>query len=157
VSETGVHGEVQRADATARRKAAKWLVTIALSGFVLLIFSQSLAGDIAGWAFDDPAAVSGRLTVLVFALGCLTVTPLAVLAGYLLRYAGAVTTAGRYPPHGRPVLRDTHVLLGAPAVRRARLLRAFAGAIAILAVVLVLFLVQLWTVLETLPNAYSAA
>jgi hypothetical protein len=64
--------------------------------------------------------------------------PLLALALYFWRWGGAIVRAGRFPPPGAEVVRDTPVRRGAAARRQGRLAQGFAAVVAVAAFVLAL-------------------
>ena len=69
----------------------------------------------------DPAA--RRLAVKILLAALVLVLPIAIASTYLLVFANRISRAGRFPPPGYKVTRDTVVLEGAAAQRRALFIR----------------------------------
>lgn len=116
--------EIQRADLRARRRALALGLGATLAAAALIV---ALPGWLEGWAetlLTRPVlerAHTARLLALAAAGGI--GAPIAVLGLYFWRAGGRVLRAGRWPPQGTTVIRDTPVLRGADAIRHARRLR----------------------------------
>lgn len=117
--------ELQGADRRARRRVL-WLGAGAtLAGAAVLL---ALPGWLQGWTdtlLERPPHERVRAARYLAAAGTAALAaPVAVLGAYFLRVGGRVARAGRWPPPGMRVLRDTAVLHGADARAHARRLRA---------------------------------
>jgi hypothetical protein len=127
--------ELQRADPRFRR--------FAVLSCVLLV----LAGAIALWAFQSwlvgvaraPAAAAQR--ELLIALACLLGASCAMLLAlgvFLWRTGARVRRAVQFPPPAMRVLRDTTVLRGDAAHRRARIIQGTGAALAVCSMALLI-------------------
>lgn len=63
-------------------------------------------------------------------VGLLLITPILFLAHHLDQFARRVSAAKRFPPPGQAATRDTPILEGRPAVRRARIIQVLASLLA---------------------------
>ena len=113
----------QPADPALRRRT--WLL-------VALVLAVSSMGFfwLQAWIADlESRPPPAALAALLSALRICTVGIVVLLVGfalYLWRFARRVARDGRFPPHGQRVIRDTPILEGIAARRRARILRALA-------------------------------
>ncbi len=112
--------EIQPADPRARRLAIAIAIIGALAGATLIALFESFRSEVRAWIREDFQA-RGKLVLLIAAV--LTTAPLMTLAVCLWRLGGRVSRAGRYPPPGLRVTRDTTVATGPAAHRRARRLK----------------------------------
>jgi hypothetical protein len=118
--------ELQEADPRAARRAVALVAASALLGAAVVLLWGQRRPAVERWILEDPARTTERVR---FALGLLGLTgglPMAAFAAYFWRLGSAVRRAGRFPPPGADVVRDTWVLTGDEARRRGRLIRAFA-------------------------------
>ncbi len=115
--------EIQRADAATRRRALLAAAAIAVAGwaayFVLLNWLSGLHGT-------DPVATRRALEDAMIWGSWAACLPVAVLATWLWLHGGRIHDAGRYPPPGAKVIRDTPVLHGDAARLRGTALRVLA-------------------------------
>jgi len=137
---------IQPADPELRRRTlfvAALSLAVACAGFLLL---QHWLSELHSQPPRD--ALAALLTAL--RLGTYVTCALLVgFAAYLWRFAGRVLRDQRFPPHGQRVIRDTPVLEGAAALRRATVLR-------VLAVILTLSSFGLLAVVSRLVRTYGA-
>lgn len=112
---------IQPADPAARRRALIWLAVLPCLGLVaLLVTKRWLAGVMSladTHAAMDSLAAALWCTVLIGSAGP------AAMGVYAWWLAARVQAALRFPPPGLPVVRDTVILFGQAAVRRAYVLR----------------------------------
>lgn len=114
--------DVQKADARSRRVAMATVALTLVVGTVLLALADHfraaweawLLGTVEGWIRHP-----GRGGFWMFVLSA----PLWGLAWHLGRLAGRIERAGRWPPPGLAVIRDTRIVTGSGAARRALALR----------------------------------
>lgn len=127
--------EIQRADRERRRQALTTLVVVAAVGAVgMLLLEDWLASLDALPVAEARAALLVAMAWTQAGAGLLLVG----LAAWLWRFGAQVLVAGRFPPPGIRVIRDTFVLLGDAARRRGRLLQAAAVTLVLCTVALVL-------------------
>ena len=133
----------READPRARRKAIIYLLIATVIGAgVILYFSELLAS-----AADDPELAFERLTFIVKSL-YVFVLPALWFASRMWRVARMTRDAGTWPPPDLRVIRDTRILNGKEASRR-----ALAGQI--VALLIVATTVLLPTVLLTLVQTVA--
>jgi hypothetical protein len=108
--------------------------TIVTGAFGIFLFSSWVE---AARLLPPAQAQQQLLRAFLWATGA-GVLALMVLAAFLWRTGARTHRAGEYPPPGSRVLRETPVLEGEAALRRARILRMLAVLAALLAVAVVL-------------------
>jgi hypothetical protein len=113
---------IQPADPAARRQAVAILLCVLLVGLGLIAALERSLGDFEKWLEDNLEFILAN-TWLVFLAALVPVLPIAGFAIYLLGFAKKIASAQRFPPPGYAVTRDTVVLEGTAARRRAALLR----------------------------------
>lgn len=146
------HGEIQRADPGARRRAAIVVVVAMGVGAVIILQFEELTR-----ALDDSAAGNydraiGRLVALLKLVAGSMALTLFLFAVWLWRLSARVHAAGRFPPPGHVVVRDVRVLKGAAALRRARVGYAVSVLLLIGAVAVP---VLIWRVIVSIGRAPS--
>jgi hypothetical protein len=115
--------EIQPADPVARRRALIAAVAIAAIGWAaFFVLQEWLAGFRGGNPVETRRALEAALIWGSWAV-CL---PVAALATWLWLEGGRVRRAGRFPPPGARVIRDTPILHGDAARRRATAYRIIA-------------------------------
>ncbi|HVE52254.1 MAG TPA: hypothetical protein VNB23_02595 [Ramlibacter sp.] len=125
--------EILPADRRFRVQAAVTVCTLLVVGAVVVVlFDQWLLGV----RQLPPEQAATRVLAAYLAWSAACGVALLVLAAVLWRSGNEVIAAARFPAPGTRVLRDTPVLEGEAAVRRGRLLRVLAGAVAGCVVVL---------------------
>ncbi len=113
---------IQPADPGERRRVLALLTGATLLGAA--VFSRF--DDIAQWVIADPAHAVMRINLLIGTL--LIPASVMIFAGRRLWRVGEETLrAQRYPPPGQKVIRDTAILEGPAARRRARQLQWLSG------------------------------
>jgi hypothetical protein len=128
--------EVQRADAGARRRAVLLVVAGAVVGALLIAASERARGPLRDWILSEPGESARRLRLVVLLSGGVLLAPLFGFAAYLWTLGSRVLRAGRFPPPGCRVIRDTPVHRGRPAVSRGRGLQALAVGLGVAAALL---------------------
>ncbi len=104
----------KQADPDARRRAIIYLVIAALFGVgVIHLYRELLAS-----AADDPELAFERLSLIVGSL-YVFVLPAIWFAFRMWRVARMTREAGSWPPPELPVIRDTRIITGDDATRRA--------------------------------------
>ena len=101
---------------------------------------------VAQLVVGDPALGFDRLGVVAASL-MLFALPTVLFARSMWTVGHAAAQAKRFPPPGKAVVRDTQVLTGAPAVRRARLMQWLSVAVGVLSLALP---IALWAFISTL-------
>jgi hypothetical protein len=131
--------EIQRADAKRRRQAIFMAVFALILGVVAIVMLQSWLTELRQIPIADTKHFAMLLTT-VFAWSVSAACLVAVSIGlYLWRFGARVRATLQFPPPDTLVVRDTVVLRGSQARRRATLLQALAvallfGAVCLLAV-----------------------
>jgi hypothetical protein len=138
--------EVQKADPQARRRALVLIAVGAGVGAATIVVSRRLLPAASAWVAED---VAGRLPVVTFILSAIPTLPLAASGGWLWRFGSRVVNAGRFPPPGLRVVKDTPVFEGPTAVRRGQTLRAVGLALIVAALA---GAVLLWRLLANLAG-----
>lgn len=108
--------------------------------------------DLTEWILAEPERSAGRIVLVLMVAAALLAVPLLVAATLMWRFAERINRAERFPPPGTAVVRDTEVLTGAPARRRALVLKAFSVFFAIAAVVVP---VSMWRIAQSLGRSVS--
>ena len=113
--------QIQPADPAVRRRALTWLAVLTFLGLVALLVTERWLAGVTRLA-DTQAAMDSVARALWFTaiLGAAGALAFGV---YAWRLAARVQAALRFPPSGLPVVRDTVILVGQAAVRRAYILR----------------------------------
>jgi hypothetical protein len=136
----------QPADPALRRRT--WLL-------VALVLAVSSMGFfwLQAWIADlESRPPPAALAALLSALRICTVGIVVLLVGcalYLWSFARRVARDGRFPPRGQRVIRDTPILEGTAARRRARILRALAVLLVLSSVALLALTWRLAAMLTT--------
>ena len=128
--------EIQAATPGARRRAALLAALTALVGAVLVTWVRDLLGEAAASVKSDPLGAAARATAALRVAAAATALPLFAIVGYGYVLAFRIRASGRFPPPGTSVSRDTPVLRGPAALRRARLLALLMTVLAAAAVAL---------------------
>ena len=110
--------EIQRADATARRKALTIVLVSAVVALPLVFVADSYRDTLMEWMDDDPLP-RARLVLTVGAV--MTCVPALGLGLFLGRLGFRVRQTRRFPPPGMAVTRDTPVRTDAAALTVARI------------------------------------
>lgn len=130
--------DYREADPGARRRAVVYLLVMAAIGAGLILYYSELLTS----ASDDPELAFERLEQIVTSLYLFAV-PALWFATYMWRLAGRTRESGLWPPPDVPVIRDTRVLSGKPALRRARVAQAMAILVVLTSVLLPTVLLKL--------------
>jgi len=118
--------ELQHADPRLCRLVALSCTALVLVGaFALWAFESWLAGV----AQAEPSVAQHQLLAAFAWLMGATLVMLLALSVFLWHVGARVRAAAQYPPPGMRVLRDTVVLRGAAAHRRARVIQGIAVAL----------------------------
>ncbi len=118
--------EIQAADPATRRRAILLVLGATALGAFMLNWAEGRAnaiGELAGKDLDAAIEQAKLLTRLVAAAISI---PLIAFAAYARRVASKVRASDQFPPAQMKVVRDTPVLRGSRAQRRASVLTAFA-------------------------------
>lgn len=133
----------KQADPDARRRALVYFLIAAVVGAGVIFFYSELLASAA----NDPELAIERLTLIIASLYVLVV-PAVWFAFHIWRVARMTREAGAYPPPDLPVIRDTRIVSGKDASRRA-------WAAQITALLVVLTSIMLPTVLLMLVRAVA--
>jgi hypothetical protein len=136
--------QVQAADPAAQRRALLiGAVGIILGVVVYLGFGHWLSGiAVQGEAEPTPEGARRLLGPLIV-LGIALVVPLAGFGAHVWRLGRRTVGAGRFPPPGMDVIRDTLALQGPHAVVRGRIMQGFGVALITVALVLGILLFRM--------------
>ncbi len=116
-----MENEIVRADKKHRRRVACWTGVGLLGGGVgLFVVWRSLA-DITAAAGENPSQAAEAAVVLVTVFGWIAAGSLIGAGLWSWRLARKIRRAGRYPPPGAKVVRDTPLRTGAKALTMADL------------------------------------
>lgn len=121
--------EIQPADPGTRRRALLAAGAIAIAGWAAYFALQDW---LARLPRSDPARMRESLECALVWGSWAAMLPVAVLAAWLWVYGARVRRAGRFPPPGAKVLRDTPVLLGDAARLRGMVLKVLAAFLGLL-------------------------
>lgn len=110
---------IQKADPRARRKAIKVIIIGILVGAALFLLLDFFVGNINQW-IEQNAEFLIKHHYVAFLVMLVPVAPVIMLSAYLIRYAGKIVKAQRFPPPDTPVIRDVRVIEGRAAVIRGR-------------------------------------
>ena len=132
--------EIAKADPAAQRRMGVLVAVVGLAGGVLIFSIQRWLPDLLRWAVGGP----GRIWWVAAGLVLVVCGPLLILALYFLRMASRIARAGRFPPPGVKVIRDTPVLEGPAVGRRVLLLRGMAVAVGALGLIMAALLGRLF-------------
>jgi hypothetical protein len=135
---------IQRADPEARRKALRILAMALLLGLAAIAVIEHYRHDIESWLGQNLGLFLEH-PWLVFIATLPMGLPVIAAGTYLLVFARHIVRARRFPPPGCAVTRDTAVLEGGRAVRRARIIQLLALLIIFAALA---FPVYLWRLLS---------
>jgi hypothetical protein len=117
---------IQKADAGARRRA---VMLVAAGGVVFLLLLAALERyrlPLHDWLLSDPERFLQRLVLVSRIAAAALALPMSAFALYLWAFGARVMRAGRFPPPGQRVIRDTPVLEGREARARGRALKVLA-------------------------------
>jgi hypothetical protein len=118
--------ELQEADPRAARRAVALVAATSLMGAAGVMLWGQQRPAVEAWILEDPALTTERVRLALGLLGLAGGLPMGGFAVYFWRLGSAVRRAERFPPPGVAVVRDTWVLTGAAARRRAHVIRLFA-------------------------------
>jgi hypothetical protein len=138
--------EVQKADPRTGRAAAIIVVAATLVGALLITAADQLQPGVRAWVLQNPAA---RIRIVILVLVLLTTGPVLGVAAYVWNFGSRIVGAGRYPPPGVRVYRDTPVLTGEPAVARGRIYKIFGAFFGVAGFLLAFFLWRLMVMAGT--------
>ena len=136
--------EIQRADPRFRRLAGLSCVALVVVGAIALWAVQSW---LAGLAQAAPSAARHQLLAAFASVIGASCAMLLALGIYLWRKGGQVRGAAQFPPPGMHMLRDTPVLRGAAAYRRARIMQGIGVALVLCCLALLAATWRLYSVL----------
>ena len=132
--------EMAKADPAAQRRMGILVAVVGLGGGALIFSIQRWFPDLLRWAVDG----SGRIWGVAAGLVVMVCGPLLILALHFLRMASRVARAGRFPPPGLTVIRDTPVLEGPAAERRVLVFRVMAVAVGALSLGMAVLICRLF-------------
>lgn len=114
--------KIQKADHRARRKALYSVFAGAIVGSGLFFLLEFFIGNVNLW-IEANAVFLVEHHYVSFLITLLLVSPVLCLSLYLIRFAGKIVKAERFPPPGMPVIRDVRIMEGKRAIARGRLLQ----------------------------------
>ena len=138
--------EVQKADRKTRRTASAIVLVGAVVGAALIVTGDQLQPTFRAWVQQDPDL---RVRVVILGLVLLTAGPPIGMSVFLWSVGRRIARAGRYPPPGFGVWRDTPVVTGDAAISRGRMYQIFGGVLGVAGLLLALFLWRLMVLLGT--------
>jgi hypothetical protein len=138
--------EIQKADQNTRRKAIAIVGAGTLLGAVLITMADQFQPEVRAWVEQDPHV---RVRVVIMALVLLTTGPALAMSAYFWHLGRRIVRAGRCPPPGLCVWRDTPVLTGRTAVVRGRLLATLGAVFGVAGLLLAFFLWRLMSLVGT--------
>jgi len=112
-------GEIQRADPAAQRRAVIITVALAIMGALVIIVTERFIDNMVDRSGEDLRQATERLVTLLRVLAVAMGFVLSIMALWIARVALRAYGAGRFPPPDHKPARDTRVLSGARARRRA--------------------------------------
>jgi uncharacterized iron-regulated membrane protein len=134
--------ELQEADPRAARRAVALVAAASLLGAAGVMLWGQRRPEVEAWILEDPALTTERVRLALGLLGLAGGLPMACFAAYFWHLGSAARRTGRFPPPGVAVVRDTWVLTGDAARRRAHVIRLFALVLLALGVAMPLLLWQ---------------
>ena len=117
--------EVRKADSRARRNALWLIVAAAAFGALVLAGVFGTGREPPEWLvqrLSQPDSAQGTL----LAVAVIAMLPVFALSCYLFVLGSRAVRTRHFPPPGLPALRNPPTIEGQPAVRRGRMLQAFA-------------------------------
>ena len=136
--------EVQKADRKTRRTASAIVLVGALVGAALIAAADQLQPTLRTWVLQDPDV---RMRVIILGLVLLTTGPAIGMSVFLWSVGRRIARAGRYPPPGFGVWRDTPVVTGDVASARGRMYQIFGAFLGTAGLLLAFFL---WRMMVTI-------
>jgi hypothetical protein len=128
---------ILKADPQYRRKVLLFGFTLALLAFGGALWGLPfLEEHVRRLAFADAINFLQALVAVLF-------VPLLPAAYYTYRFARRIQTSGQFPTPGAKVIRDTEILVGGPARRKASYLIAFSVVLVLAAMVGTIYLPHL--------------
>jgi hypothetical protein len=121
--------KIQPADPTARRVALAVVVVVAALGAAAVYAFTAGSDAVAAWLFEALSSQERRGRTLA-GITTTLLAPLLVVAAWFAWLGGQIVAAGRFPPPGQRVIRDTPILEGHNARVRGQLLRVIAAMLA---------------------------
>lgn len=128
--------EIQRADSRARVLLGLAVAAAISVGAFAHVLVQDWLADVM--LLPSPIAVQKLLTALAWSVAFGSVA-LVALGIYVWRLGARICVAGRFPPPGTRVIRDTVVLFGAAAIRRGKLIQGAGAVLTLCAIGLAIF------------------
>ena len=128
--------EVHSADPKARRSAMVWLAGLVAVGFAGLVLWGNTLSDLSLRFENDPDTVIADIRWLFRGLAIAMGTGVLAMTVYILSISRAVARQRRFPPADMRVVRDTRVLRGKAAIRRAQLGRVLSAVLCVLGIAL---------------------
>jgi len=114
--------EIQKADPKARRNAIFSVLLGAVAGTALYFLLELSIGNVNLWVQAN-ANFLVEHHYLTFLGMLLMVSPILLIAFYLIRFTRQIIKTERFPPPDTPVIRNVRVLEGKAAVNRGWLLQ----------------------------------
>jgi len=120
--------EVVRGDKNLRRRMIFLVIIFTIVGGWIIILTSNYLDDIRHLAKEDLNEAVSKLIVLIYFYAVGFVASIIITFGYLLWLGIRIIKAGRFPPPGMKVIRDTKIIRGIKA-------KLLGGAVIILAMV----------------------
>jgi hypothetical protein len=115
-------GTIQQADPKARRIAIQVICVATVLGLITILMFENFQDDFQTWLEKNIDFLLEN-TIVVFAAGLVSVSPLLAAGAYLLLIGNRTINAQRFPPPGCAVARDTPVLEGRKGIQRGRIIQ----------------------------------
>lgn len=141
-------GEVQKADAVARRKAIVLLLVVAVLGMGLISIMEMNQSKLNDWIETNATTITLNPSAVIAALIVLF-APIYLAARYLFSLGSRIVHAERFPPPGEAVVRDTKIITGDAAIFRGRILQILSVTMAVL-ISVIMFMV--WHLLNQITT-----
>jgi cytochrome bd-type quinol oxidase subunit 1 len=112
--------EIQKASPSERRKVVILVLIIGVLGFAATLGIEEYLEGVLELSKEEPHRAIAKLGVALKLTAGVTSLSLILLAAWIARLSLKTHKSGRFPPPGAKVIRDTKVVLGPRAHRRAR-------------------------------------
>lgn len=110
---------IQKADPVARARALRFALVVLIVCFALLAWFLTNKDNLVNWLFANLDALVAN-SWIPWSFMLVVLSPVLVLGGWLVLTGRRVMQGKRFPPPGMAVTKDTEILTGEAAQRRAR-------------------------------------